>query len=314
VAAGIGSHPGTSGSFGLGGAGGGCDLIKFDDGGTGTGGGGGGGGGYYGGGGGDCGDALGSGGGGGSSFVIAGAANVSMALSSAPPGVSITYAAPTADASQTALRFGTQAPGTAGPAQTLTVTNKGSAPLVVSGVLLGGDDPDDFLVADRCQKPVAAGSSCQVGVRFDPQASGARSATLTLLTNAQRVPKPVALSGIGTGVSASPQRPRGEVAVVSCEPIHVGTEHGRHGTATVRCARNVVSGRVKFSGAGPATRATIVRGRAVFAVGVSDPGGRGGSRLVLSDRRPLKRGTYTLILRDRRGGHWVSQRISVVLG
>jgi Ca2+-binding RTX toxin-like protein len=185
------SHGGSSGSFGLGGAGGDCDpaaLMELD-------GGGGGGGGYYGGGGGGCGDRAGSGGGGGSSFVAPGAANVSMALSSAPPGVSITYAAPTADASETAMRFGTQAPGTAGPAQTLTVANKGSAPLVVSAVLLGGDDPDDFLVGDRCQQPVAVGSSCQVGVRFHPQATGARSATLTVMTNAPSPPAAVALSG-----------------------------------------------------------------------------------------------------------------------
>jgi Ca2+-binding RTX toxin-like protein len=190
------AEAGTSGSLGLGGNGGGCKQPACGDGG------GGGGGGYYGGGGASAGvgDARGdvsggAGGGGGSSFVVSGATNASMALTSDPPSVSITYAVPTADESTTTMDFGTQPPGTASPAQTLTVTNKGSAPLVVSGVQLGGDDPDDFLVGDRCQQPVPVGSSCQVGVRFHPQATGARSATLTVLTNAPSPPAAVALSG-----------------------------------------------------------------------------------------------------------------------
>jgi hypothetical protein len=319
-------HPGgagASGSFGVGGAGAGGGACDGGQGQQVASGGGGGGGGYYGGGG-----AAwcqyppsdfapdGYGGGGGSSFVAPGGTIVlGPTPTSSEAGVSITYAAPTADVSPTAVSFASQPPGTAGAEQTLTVTNKGSAPLVVSGVLLGGSDPDDFLVSDRCRQPVAAGSSCQVGVRFDPQASGVRSARLTVLSNAPRVSKPVALSGIGAGVSARPLRPPGTAAVISCEPIHVGTKHGERGvTPTVRCARNVVSGKVKFSGAGPSIRATIVRGHVVSAVGVSDPGARGGSRLVLAERRPLRHGTYTLILRHRRGRHWVSQRISMVLG
>jgi hypothetical protein len=295
-----------SGSFGLGGTGGNCgfDFVS---------GGGGGGGGYYGGGGGGaCG---GGGGGGGSSFVIPAATVVIPPTpTTAPAGVSITYPAPIAEPSATELRFGTQAAGTAGAAQTLTVTNKGSASLIVSGVQLGGDDPDDFLVGDRCRQPLPVGSSCQVGVRFGPQASGARSATLTLLTNASHGPKPVALAGTGTGVSGPARPPTGTVAMISCDPVRVGTTRGEPGgRPTVRCARTVVSGRVMFSGAAP-TRATIVRGHVVFAVGVSTPAARGGSLLVLKGRRPLKRGTYTLILRHRLDRRSVSQQISIVLG
>jgi Protein of unknown function (DUF1573) len=119
------------------------------------------------------------------------------APATAAAGVTITYAAPTASESTTAIQFGTQPEGTVGAEQTLTVTNSGSAPLVISGVMLGGTNPGDYLIDDRCQQPMAAGTSCQVGVRFCPQARGARSATLTLLTNAPTAPAAVALSGTG---------------------------------------------------------------------------------------------------------------------
>jgi hypothetical protein len=69
--------------------------------------------------------------------------------------------------------------------------------LIVSGVLLGGYKPDDYLIGNRCQRPVAVGASCQIGVRFAPQTKGKSSATLTLLTNAHTPPLPVALSGTG---------------------------------------------------------------------------------------------------------------------
>jgi hypothetical protein len=302
--AGLNGTNGAAGSFGIGGSGGPCSQLPS--------GGGGGGGGYFGGGGGGCGDVSG-GGGGGSSFAVRGAANVSIAASSAEPSVAITYAAPTADETTTRMQFGVQAPGIAGPAQTLTVTNNGSAPLVVSGVLLGGADPEDFLVGDRCQQPVAVGSSCQVGVRFHPQMSGARSATLTLLTNAASAPQPVALAG---GVSSRARGPASKVELLTCKPAGEGLiqhEHGETPPAAGTCTGKRVRGAVKFTATGAATRARLVRGRLIFATGASVATARGGSELVLTERRPLTRGTYTLILRRRHGGHPITQRLPIIL-
>ena len=194
------------GSFGVGGAGGHSVPSGF------TTGGGGGGGGYFGGGGGGGSATIGAGaGGGGSSFVAAGASAVSgPTVTGAGSMVSITYAAPTADESTPTVDFGTQPQGTATAEQALTVTNNGSAPLVVSGVLLGGSNPGDYLVDNRCQQPVAVGSVCQIGVRFDPQATGASSADLTLLTNALTAPAPVSLSGIGGSLPTGPTGPRAD--------------------------------------------------------------------------------------------------------
>ena len=305
TAGGSGGQPGGgSGSFGLGGTGGNCGNDFTSSGG-------GGGGGYYGGGGGGgCG---GSGGGGGSSFVAPAATVVSAPTpSTAPSGVSITYAAPIADESTTSMHFGTQAPGTAGASQTLTVKNNGSAPLVVSGVLLGGPDPGDFLMFDRCQQPVAVGSSCEIGVRFAPQVSGGRSATLTLLTNAANASPSVALTG-GTTVG----RPglAGKVELLTCKSTGDRALQRGRGAAPVgeACREKVIRGTVKFTVAGASTRAKLVRGAKIFATGAEVATPQGGSELVLTERRRVKPGTYGLILRHRHDHRWITHRLRIAL-
>ncbi len=180
----------------------------------------------------------------------------------ATSGVSITYAAPTAEESNTSLHFGAQAAGTASPGQTLTVNNNGSAPLVVSGILLGGSDPGDFLTFDHCQHPVAVGSSCDVGVRFYPQVAGGRSAMLTLLTNAASAPPAVTLAG-GTAVTGP--GPAGKVELLRCKLAKVHHEGGKRTPPTERCTGKVIRGTVKFTITGAATRATIKRGGKVLA-------------------------------------------------
>lgn len=179
---------GGDGTFGIGGDGGGGGVEA---------GGGGGGGGYFGGGGGGGHNYAGSGGGG-SSFAVAGASIVSAASPTTDPAsVQITYPLPTAHLSASALHFNPIARGTLSAAKILTVKNQGSASLIISGVLLGGADPDDYIVNDRCEEPVAPGASCRIGVRFAPQAKGRRSATLQLLAN---VTSPVvALSSSSAG-------------------------------------------------------------------------------------------------------------------
>ena len=207
-----GGEGGAPGSFGLGGSGGSTGPRPKGIGGGGDGGGGGGG--YYGGGGGGAGGSQvqfmggGGGGGGGSSFVAAGATGVSgPALASAAAQVTITYAVPAVGQSTTVIGFATQPQGTVSAAQTLTVTNNGSAPLMVSDVVLGGADPGDYLIGDRRQQQVPPGASGQVGVRFAPHKLGASSASLTLLTNAPSAPTAVALSGTGGPPVQSPAGP-----------------------------------------------------------------------------------------------------------
>jgi hypothetical protein len=144
-------------------------------------------------------------------FVSSDAATLSgPTATSAAASVSITYAAPTADENTSAIAFsGSEPQGSAGAEQNLTVTNNGSAPLIVSGVLLSGTNAGDYLIDDQCQQPVLPTGTCQVGVRFDPQAQGSSSATLNLLTNAATPSGAVGLSGTGGSLPTGPQGPAG---------------------------------------------------------------------------------------------------------
>ena len=98
-----------------------------------------------------------------------------------------------------ALAFGTQAVGSASGAQTITVTNSGSAPLTVSGVATTGD----FTETDDCvASQIAVGGSCTVQVVFAPTAVGAESGVLTISANVAGGQATAALSGTGAAAGA----------------------------------------------------------------------------------------------------------------
>jgi hypothetical protein len=93
------------------------------------------------------------------------------------------------------LTFATQALNTASGAQTVTVSNTGTAAAAVSGVSTSGD----FSQTNTCGTSIAAGASCSVAVTFTPTASGTRSGNLTIASNASNNPVLVALTGTGAG-------------------------------------------------------------------------------------------------------------------
>jgi hypothetical protein len=99
---------------------------------------------------------------------------------------------------------GSQPQGTASAVQRVTVANNGSAPLVVSSTTVTGTDQADYLVFNECQTPIEPGDSCAIAVRFNPQASGSSSASLSLQTNALVSPSSIALSGAGGELPVGP--------------------------------------------------------------------------------------------------------------
>ncbi len=112
--------------------------------------------------------------------------------------VSGTGTAPAVGLSPTSLAFGNQALSTTSAAQTVTLTNTGTASLSISG---------DFAQTNNCPTTLAANSSCTFTVTFTPTATGARTGALTIADNASGSPQSVALSGTGTTpgqLSASP--------------------------------------------------------------------------------------------------------------
>src|SRR3989442_1698937 len=112
----------------------------------------------------------------------------------------------------TNLAFGTQRLSTTSPAQTVTLTNSGTATLSITSIALAGSNPGDFAVAGSgvapcplAGGPVAASASCAFTVTFTPAATGGRAATVTITDDAAGSPQSVSLTGdrksVGEGKS-----------------------------------------------------------------------------------------------------------------
>jgi hypothetical protein len=94
------------------------------------------------------------------------------------------------------LNFAPTGVGVAGAGQTITLSNNGSVPLVVTGLTIAGD----FGVlagTDTCPLGAAipVGASCSMSVAFLPTGSGGRTGTVTIASNAP--PQVARLSGTG---------------------------------------------------------------------------------------------------------------------
>jgi hypothetical protein len=101
------------------------------------------------------------------------------------------------------LTFAPQAIQTQSPSQTVTVTNTGATPLVVSQATAGGD----FTASNSCTTAISDAGTCKVTVNFTPTAIGARMATLTIYANIPggQITVPLAGSGVaGAAIVLSP--------------------------------------------------------------------------------------------------------------
>ncbi len=243
------------------------------------------------------------------------------------PYVSILLNSPaSADPSSTSLSFGSAGSpvpqGTVSAPQSVTVTNNGNAPLVVSGFATSGADPEDFFTGTTsCLAQVAPGSNCSVQVRFAPQAQGSRSATLTVLSNAP-TSTTVALTGTagplpqgpagtngttGAPGAKGPKGAPGKIQLVTCKIVTVKVK-GKS-VKRKKCTSKLVSGTVKFTTSSAVRRASLSRGGVLYATGIVTNKG-----LVLHALRPVKAGRYTLTLRYWQGKTRVTARSQIKIG
>lgn len=114
--------------------------------------------------------------------------------------------APAVALSPVSLNFNSENVGSVTPAQTVSVTNDGSAPLAIASVSITGANAGDFAGTNSCPlSPVtlAAGANCTISAKFQPSASGQRSAAISLADNASGSPQSIPLTGTGTAISAS---------------------------------------------------------------------------------------------------------------
>ena len=98
----------------------------------------------------------------------------------------------------TKLNFGTQPVGTRSLARRITLTNKGSETVSISGIAITGADAGDFAETNTCGKSVASGASCFIKVTFKPLVKGMRTADVSVYDNGGGSPQEVALIGTGT--------------------------------------------------------------------------------------------------------------------
>jgi len=111
--------------------------------------------------------------------------------------------------SPTSLTFNSENVGSPTAAQPITVTNTGSAPLAISSVSIVGPNGADFPETNTCPMTpatMAVNGVCTISVKFQPTATGPRSASVSVSDNAAGSPQTVGLTGTGTaaGVTLTP--------------------------------------------------------------------------------------------------------------
>jgi hypothetical protein len=123
-----------------------------------------------------------------------GTQNASLTLQPAVAQVSLT---------STSLDFSTQLIRSTSIGHVLSLTNSGTAPLVISNVVATGD----FAQNNSCIGTVAVGASCAINVVFKPSAFGLGTGTLTITDSAPGSPHTIALSGTGIDIFLTMVRP-----------------------------------------------------------------------------------------------------------
>jgi hypothetical protein len=94
--------------------------------------------------------------------------------------------------------FPNQYVGTSGLPQSVQLNNTGNAALTITNVTAS---PGDFAPLSTCGNSLGPGSSCSIGVFFDPATSGPRNGILTVTDSASDSPQTASLTGVGQDFS-----------------------------------------------------------------------------------------------------------------
>ncbi len=100
--------------------------------------------------------------------------------------------------SAASLSFGQVAVGTSSAAQSVSLTNTGATPLLISGIQAAGD----YSQTNNCGASVATGASCAIKIVFTPSAAGASAGQIVITDSAPTSPQSVTLAGTGTEPAA----------------------------------------------------------------------------------------------------------------
>lgn len=169
----------------------------------------------------------------------------------------------------------------------------------------GGGGGASYVTANATSVSYALATTTTPSVDITPQAPVAAPQGLPGPTGSTGAQGPTGPSG--PQGSTGPQGPAGQLELVKCKAV-VRKVAGKRRTVE-QCTGKLVSGPVKFKTS--ARRATISRGTRHFATGVTVVGG--GTELLVTAERPLRPGRYTLTLRNRHAGRWITTRSPIVL-
>jgi hypothetical protein len=134
-------------------------------------------------------------------FLVAGLLSVNGCSSggSTSTGGGGTTTNPQLMLSATSLTFASTITGMSSPAQTITVTNTGTAALTISSITASGDFSQQSTGCTGAS--IAIAGTCQVQVMFTPTAAGTRTGSLSFASNAPSSPQTVALTGTATAAT-----------------------------------------------------------------------------------------------------------------
>jgi len=105
--------------------------------------------------------------------------------------------APAITLAPASLTFAAQSVGSTSAAQTVTLTNSGTAALSITAITASAN----FAATNTCGASVAPSAGCSISVTFAPTAGGAVKGTLTVTDNASGSPQTISLNGSGSDVN-----------------------------------------------------------------------------------------------------------------
>ena len=132
--------------------------------------------------------------------ALSGTVSVTDTATGSPQKVTLTgtgAAAPSLKLSVASIAFPTTKSGSTSAAQTVTLTNSGTATITLMSIALTGTNPGSFEALNTCTATLAPAASCAVYVAFKPTAVGAASAKLTITDTGAGSPQSVSLTGTG---------------------------------------------------------------------------------------------------------------------
>lgn len=130
-------------------------------------------------------------------------ASISVSDNAAPSPQTValtgTGIVPQVSFSAASLTFDNQALSTTSAAQTITLSNTGTAPLIIGGISITGATASAFSATNNCTTVLPA-ATCTVSVTYAPSAAGNSAATMNISDNVAGSPQTVTL--VGTGIIA----------------------------------------------------------------------------------------------------------------